>query len=60
MEFIATYITLELKVTYLFGPILIWNCFNFFHVIIKQCAFIDMDIKNITMGCPNLVQGDSN
>ena len=27
--------------------------------IIKQCVFVHVDPENITMGCPNLVQGDS-
>jgi hypothetical protein len=28
------------------------------HHIIKQCAFVHVDPENITMGCPNLEQGD--
>ena len=26
------------------------------HYIFKQCAFVQVGPKNITMGCPNLVQ----
>ena len=29
------------------------------HNIIKQCMFIPVGLENITMGCPNLVQVDS-
>ena len=27
--------------------------------LFKQCAFDHVDLENITMGCPDLVQGDS-
>ena len=30
------------------------------HNIIKQCAFVHVGPENITIGCPNVVQGDSN
>ena len=30
------------------------------HNIIKQCAFVHVGLENITMQCPNLMQGDSN
>ena len=30
------------------------------HKIIKQCVFVHMGFENSTMGCPNLVQGNSN
>ena len=30
------------------------------HKIIKQCVFVHVGPKNITIRCPNLVQGDSN
>jgi hypothetical protein len=30
------------------------------HNIIKQCVFIHVGLENSTMGCPNLVQGNSN
>ena len=35
-------------------------CYDSIPNIIKQCAFVHVGFKNITMGCPNLVQGDSN
>ena len=32
---------------------------NYRHNIIKQCEFVHVDPQIITMGCPNLVQRDS-
>ena len=29
------------------------------NIIIEQCVFVQSGPQNITMGCPNLVQGDS-
>ena len=30
------------------------------HDIIKRCVFVHVGLEDIIMGCPNLVQGDSN